>query len=82
MRREYIPTDIDMVSFGLGTAVRNEPGFPLKAYHLNNNGGFAIVEGAWPDKELYYIVFSCRPDWDLRAVTASIDSIVKAKEWI
>lgn len=77
----YIPTDIPMVSFGLGTAIRLEPGFPLKSYHMNTNGGYSIVEGTWPDKHLHYIVFANRADWDTRAVTARIDSIFRAKNY-
>lgn len=79
MYMPYIQTDIPMVGFGLGTAVKTEPGFPPKAYHLNANGGFAIVEGSWPSKRLHYIVFSNRNDWDRRAVNNSIDSIFKVK---
>lgn len=79
MQTPYIPTDVPMVSFGLGVIVSNKPGFPVKVYHLNANGGFAIVEGTWPEKKLHYLVFSNRNDWDRRAVTNSIDSIFKAK---
>ena len=82
MYKPYIATDVPNVSFGLGTALHIEPGTPSKAYHLNSNGGFSIVEGSWPEKKLHYVVFSCRPDWDLRATTYSIDSIDKAKGWI
>ncbi len=82
MNKPYIATEIPMVSFGLGGAVRLEPGLPAKSYHLNSNGGFSIVEGCWPDKKLHYLVFSNRNDWDLRGVTASIDSIFKTKRWL
>ncbi len=78
----YIPTDVPMVSFGLGTAIREEPGFPLKSYHMNSNGAYSIVEGTWPEEKLHYIVFANRADWDYRAVTASIDSIFKAKGFL
>lgn len=78
----YIPTNIPMVSFGLGTAVREEPGFPLKSYHMNRNGAYSIAEGTWPDERLHYIVFSNRADWNYRKVTASIDSVFKAKGFI
>ena len=77
----YVPTDIPMVSFGLGTALRLEPGFPLKSYHMNTNGGYSIVEGTWPDKRIHYIVFANRADWDTRAVTAGIDSLFRAKNY-
>jgi len=77
-----IPTDIGTVSYGLGTGVLTEPGFPTKTYHINANGGFAIIEGSWSDAKIYYIVFSNRNDWDRRAVTVSLDSIFKAKGWI
>lgn len=78
----YIATDIPLVSFGLGGAIRNEPGHPAKSYHMNSNGGFTILEGTWPDVNLHYLMFSCRPQGDQRKLTAKIDSILKSKSWI
>lgn len=78
----YLATDIPMVSFGYGTAIRRENGFPDKSYHLNTNGGYAIVEGTWADEKLHYVVFANRADWDQRAVTSEIDSIFRAKNFL
>ena len=80
----HIRTEIPYVSMGLGTAVRLEPGYPKKTYHLNSNGGFAIVSSTWANNKLYYLVFSNRNDWDRRKVASSVDSIMKARltsEW-
>lgn len=76
---QYVPTNIENVCYGLGTAVLCETGYPAKKYHSSANGGFAIAEGTWTDARLHYLVFSNRNDWDRRAVTAAIDSIFKAK---
>ena len=82
MRKPYIATSIPYVSFGLGNAVRLAPGYPVKTYHLNSNGGYSIVEGSWPEKDLHYVVFSNRNDWNQRHVTAAIDSIFKEKGYL
>lgn len=82
LRTPYIPTDVEYASFGLGSPVRQEPGYPDKVYHINANGGFAIAEGSWPDARLSYIVFTNRNDWDRRAVTYALDSIFKSKGWL
>lgn len=78
----YLHTDIPLVSFGLGFAMRIEPGFPLKAYHMNANGGFRSIEATWPDRKLHYIVFSNRNDWDERATAAAVDRIFRKHGWI
>lgn len=82
MNTPYVATEIPMVSFGLGGAVRREPGFPDKSYHMNTNGGYAIVEGSWPQEKLHYIVFANRADWNQRDVTYEIDSIFRAKNFL
>lgn len=78
----YLKTDIPMVSFGLGSGIRQEPGFPDKVYHLNANGGFAVVEATWPSKNLHYVIMSNRADWDRRAIAQSVDNILKAKGYL
>ncbi|MDE7407294.1 MAG: beta-lactamase family protein, partial [Muribaculaceae bacterium] len=82
MHTPYIPTDMPMISFGLGTGIRDEPGAPIKSYHMNSNGGYAVVEGSWPEKNLHYIVFANRADWDTRAITMSLDSIFHVNNFI
>lgn len=81
MNTPYVPTDIPMVSFGLGTALRIEPGYPMKSYHMNFNGGYSIAEGTWPEKQLHYVVFANRADWDTREITAAFDSIFLANNF-
>ena len=82
IRTPHTPTDIEYVSFGLGGAVRCDPRYPVKAYHMNCNGGFSIVEGTWPEARISYLVYSNCNDWNRRAVTNTIDSIFKAKNWL
>ncbi len=81
----YVPTiatGVPYASYGLGTAVRQRPGRPVKVYHMNSNGGFTVVEAAWPDVKVNYAVLSNRNDWDLRGVIDKVDSIFVAKGWI
>lgn len=78
----YVPTDIPMVSFGLGTAVREEPGYPVKLYYMNTNGGFSVVEGMWPEERLCYLVFANRSDWNLHKVACDVDSILRASSFL
>lgn len=68
--------------YGLGIALRDEPGYPRRAYHLNQNGGFSGIHATYPDQDLHYIIFSNRNDWDQRKVSLQLDSIFRAKGWI
>ena len=63
-------------SFGLGCAVFHPGGQPLCEYHLDNNGGFACMEGSYPDEKLHYVVFSNRNDWDYYHVTDEMRRIL------
>lgn len=76
--KAYIPTHIPSVSFGLGTAIVERSDAPVKGYHINNNGGFSITEGCWPEKKIYYIILSSRADWDQRAAAEAVDSIIRS----
>lgn len=82
LRTPYIQTDIENACFGLGLALRQDDGQPQKCYHVNANGGFAVVSGAWPDRKVLYSIISNRNDWDQRAVMAAVDSILIAKGWL
>lgn len=82
MQIGYIPTDVPLVSFGLGTAIRNEPNRPPKLYHLNSNGGFSIIEATWPSERIHYVIFANRADWNQRATANAIDSLLYAKGYI
>ncbi len=78
----FIATNIPMVSFGLGTAIREDPEFPTKTYHLNSNGGFSIIEATWPSKNLSYVIFANRADWNNREISSSIDNILKSHGYL
>lgn len=82
MNTPAIPTDIPNVSFGLGNAICNDGKLPVKAYHMNNNGGFRAIEAYWPERDLHYAIFSNRNDWNERAVLAAVDTILHRKGWI
>lgn len=82
MLAPVIPTDIDYVDFCLGTAVRRIPGTSPKAYHLNMNGGFAVLECWWPEGDVDYVVLSNRNDWPQRKVAAAVDSILESHGWV
>ncbi|MCM1504012.1 MAG: beta-lactamase family protein [Muribaculum sp.] len=78
----YVPTHINNISFGLGTAVDTTVGHPLKLYHRSSNGGFRVIEGSWPTEGLYYIVMANRADWDEFGVMHTVDSILQSKGYI
>lgn len=82
MLSPVIPTDVDYVDFCLGTAVRRIPGTSPKAYHLNMNGGFAVLECWWPEGNVDYLVLSNRNDWPQRKVAAAVDSILESHGWV
>ncbi len=82
MLTTFIATDVPFVEFAMGTAVRREPGMPAKAYHMNMNGGFASAECWWPERDVDYLIFTCRNDWNQRAVLAAVDSIISSKGWL
>lgn len=66
------------VSYGLGMALHIQDGYPLKAYHMNTNGGYTAVTATWPGTDMSYLILSNRNDWDYRATCARVDSIIKA----
>ncbi|MDE6854606.1 MAG: beta-lactamase family protein, partial [Muribaculaceae bacterium] len=66
------------VSYGLGIALNRREGYPMKAYHMNSNGGYTAVTTTWPGTDMGYIILSNRNDWDYRSLTARIDSIIIA----
>lgn len=72
----YIPTDQPDVSYGLGCAVRYEPGFPVCEYHMGENGGYIAMECSWPSKRLHYALFSNRNDWDYTYTAHKIRTIL------
>ncbi|MDE6120437.1 MAG: beta-lactamase family protein [Muribaculaceae bacterium] len=75
---ERVEVGVPHSFFGYGTAVRLEPGYPRKNYHINRNGAFSIIDGTWPEQHTSYIIFSNRNDWDMRTTAAKVDSIIKA----
>lgn len=72
----YISTELlPNVNYGFANAIETTPGKPMKIYHLNTNGGFAITEATFPERKLSYIIFATRTDWDQRSVFYKLDSI-------
>lgn len=65
------------VSYGLGTALHIEEGYPLKAYHMNSNGGYTAVTATWPGTDISYLILSNRNDWDYRSISAKVDSAIR-----
>lgn len=78
----YIMTQQPNVMFGLTTAIDLTEGKPRKSYHLNANGGFSTITCWWPDKDVTYLVFASRNDFDQRRVMAQADSIIAAAGWL
>lgn len=73
---------VDNVVWAPATPILQEPGRPAKCYYINTNGGFGVIIGWWPDKDLQYLVFSNRNDWDRRHTAAAVDSVFRANHWL
>lgn len=76
------PTAEEYADFGISTAIMNYPGRPRKSYHINSNGGFSVISSWWPDKDVHYLVFSSRNDFDKYRLMAQADSIIEAAGWL
>lgn len=79
-----IPTGLSLsnISYALGQYVQNRPGMPRKIFHNTSNGGFAIFEGGYPEQEIFYLIFSNRPDWNRLQLARKTDSILLAHGWL
>ena len=82
MTRPLIDMNLPYARFGYGIGVHEQPGFPKKHYHLNANGGFAIIDGTWPSEDTHYVLFTNRDDWDMRGTCAKVDSIINANLFV
>lgn len=71
-----IATDIPYTSYGYGWFIEERPDRPKKIYHTGDNGGFLIFEGRFPDKDLFYLIFANRPDWNREATVEQVDRIL------
>lgn len=74
--------NLSNISYALGQFVQDRPGMPRKIFHNTSNGGFAIFEGGYPDQEIYYLIFSNRPDWNRLQLARMTDSILLAHHWL
>ena len=77
----YIGTDMAFTDYGLGFFLEKTPNGE-KIYHTGDNGGYLTVEAYYPEKELFYLVFANRPDWDRDRTVEKIDSILLCKGWL
>ena len=77
-----ILTDIPETYYGYGWFIEQRPDRPKKIYHTGDNGGFLIFEGRFPEKEIFYLIFANRPDWQREATVESVDQILKQNGWI
>lgn len=86
MRKEAhtgkIVTDIAYTDYGYGWFIEHRPDRPRKIYHTGDNGGFYIFEGRFPDKNLFYLIFANRPDWDRDAMVEKVDIILEKAGWL
>lgn len=72
----YIQTDIADTDYGYGFFIEHIPGRAEKIYHTGDNGGFLIYEGRIPEKDIFYLVFANRPDWEREATIEAIDQAI------
>lgn len=77
-----ILSNIPETSYGYGWFIEQRKDRPKKIYHTGDNGGFLIFEGRFPEKDLFYLVFANRPDWDREATVEVMDRIFERNGWI
>lgn len=82
MHTPVIATDIPYTGYGLGFFIEQAPDKPRKVFHTGDNGGFHIYECAIPSRNISYLIFSNRNDWDREAAAAKVDSILAAHAWL
>lgn len=78
----FVPTTVPYLGYGYGTFVSHRDGFPLKPVHNSFNGGFSVIDGVYPEQEIYYTVLSNRSDWNRVELGDKIDDILRAKGWL
>ena len=71
-----IATDIPDTGYGYGFFIEQRPDAPRKVYHTGDNGGFFIYEAAFPERNLFYLVFSNQNEWVREDFAAKVDSIL------
>ncbi|MBQ8225017.1 MAG: beta-lactamase family protein [Bacteroides sp.] len=77
-----IATDIPETDYGYGWFIEHRTDRPRKIYHTGDNGGFLIFEGRFPEKDLFYLVFANRPDWNRTETVEKMDQIFATQGWI
>lgn len=77
-----VESDTPGVWYGLGNMITTTDSGAKKVYHLSRNGGFYSLDVSFPDKNVSYIVFSNRPEWNLPELMEKTDSVLMAKKWI
>ncbi len=78
----HIATDIPDTGYGYGWFLEHRANQPRKVYHTGDNGGFHIFEGHFPEKGLFYLIFSNQPHWDREATVEQVDKIFQRHQWI
>lgn len=75
-------TNFANIGYGLGLYVQDIPGKPKKAFHSTSNGGYGIFEAVFPDKDVFYLIFANRPDWNRLETAIKVDSVLTAHKWL
>jgi len=73
----HIATDVPYTGYGYGFFIEEIPGQARKIYHTGDNGGFYTYAASVPEKDVNYIIFANRNDWDRDATVAAVDSVLR-----
>ncbi len=76
-----IPADAEYgyqphTGYGYGFFVQDVPSEPTHVYHLGDNGGFTIYAGKIPERDLFFLFFSTRPDINRLAMVNEVYHIL------
>ena len=65
--------------YSLGVNIFQDSSGLEKLYHRSTRGGFVTVEAAYPAKDVIYVIFSNRNDWDYNTFSAKVEEILTQK---
>ena len=77
-----IETDEPGISVAMGFFIKEQAGKPKKIYHNGTNGGYKVAGVYIPEKDIYYLVFANRPDWNRKAALDALDAVLAAHNWL
>lgn len=77
-----IGTDLPRTDYGLGFFIENYKKDTRKIFHTGDNGGFLTVAAYYPEKDIFYLIFANRPDWNREATMEALEKVLSTNALI